>query len=263
MQPNYGGYPPGLAAPQQQPQQQQGYSQPQQQGYPQQGYPQQQQQYPPQGAGGQGQDTGDYVDPFNVSQMQNDPLAHADLNMNWDADANAERRPVLPASDAIFGHGKGYRAHVQFMEADRAKRWKRHTKKKDGTPHENPFYGAMIQYTVIDSPEGRYDGQTVTDYVMTMTRNGVNKAQGVIQAAGLNLPHIRTNEQLMQEVSRSSTPAWLSNFTRIGAGSSASPVRTVSSITRKWTGSIITRTSRPTRRILPARKPSASPPWSS
>lgn len=143
------------------------------------------------------QDT--FVDPSDQYAMQHIRTALAPLSgLRLDADANEERKPILPPSELIMGPGKCYHATVAFFSQDPKKRWKLHTE-KNGVAHKVPFFGAQVQYQVCDSPNGQFDGFTVGEYIMTMVSyNGTCGTQGLLQAIGAWNAQLATEDLMMK-----------------------------------------------------------------
>ena len=142
-----------------------------------------------------------FIDPSDQYAMQNLAALRDNLNLDPTADANAEKKPILPPSELVMGTGKPYKVSVAFQAADPKKRWKYHTHNKEGKVHANPFSGTTLQYTVIDSPGGQYDGFTITEYIMTMVqKNGTCSAMGVLQALGVWDKAIDNGEKLIKAI---------------------------------------------------------------
>lgn len=127
-----------------------------------------------------------YIDPADQFAMQHLQGATQPLQgLKADADANEERKQIVPPSECVMGAGAPFHATVAFVSADPKKRWKYHTE-KNGVRHKVPFFGAQIQYTLCDTPNGMFDGLIISEYVMTMvTFNGTCGTQGLLQAIGV------------------------------------------------------------------------------
>lgn len=119
--------------------------------------------------------------------LQNNQALHAQVDVDADRDANPERRQTLPPSEIVMGAGKPYRVSVAFKEPDADKRWNLYTvDKKTGQPIR-PWVGTMVQYTVIESPNGEFDGTGVGEFIMTYVGDKVPtcSAQALLQALRL------------------------------------------------------------------------------
>ncbi len=145
--------------------------------------------------------------------LQNNQALHAQVDVDADRDANPERRQTLPPSELVMGAGKPYRVSVAFKEPDPDKRWTPYTvDKKTGQPIR-PWVGAMVQYTVIESPNGEFDGMGIGEFIMTYVGEKVPTctAQALLQALRLWNPQQppRTNMEYIalieQAVARTPT----------------------------------------------------------
>lgn len=147
-----------------------------------------------------------FIDPLDMYQLQQMPGMREDLKMDHAADANAARKEVLPPSELVMGPNKPYKVSAAFVSSDPRKRWKYHTHSKEtGAPLTQPFSGAMVQYTVQDSPGGQFDGWTVSEYIMTNVgdKRRVCSAMGVLQALGVWNNQIVTGGQMIQIIEQS------------------------------------------------------------